>query len=88
MNLLANVDLVLSSPSRATLTFNKALTDLGSGFFNLSLTAEDSVQLIDDTYEYDLQQDGISLKVGVIRRIELEFEEDGQLDAVLDFLLA
>jgi len=85
-----SANLVLSSPSRGTITFTKSLSSLGSGFFSLTLDAADTNLLEDDTYSYTLSQDDIYLKTGFVRLVieEADIPEDGQLDAVLDFLLA
>lgn len=85
-----SANLVLQSPSRPEITFIKALTDIGSGFFSLDLTAAEADQLIDDTYSYYLTQNGVTLKHGFIRRVVGHgfIDDDGQLDAFLDFLLA
>lgn len=81
-----NVNLVLRSPSRETLEFDKALTDLGSGFYSISLSYADTISLVDDTYSYYLYQDEVLLKHGRIRLIELELN-NSIFDYTLDFLL-
>ena len=89
VSLSENVSLVLSSPSRVEITIEKALTELGSGFFSIHLTASESNKLIDDTYSYTLTQGDNTLKTGYVRRIEGTLEDNGgELDSELDFILA
>jgi len=79
--------LSLNSPSRGTLTFTKSLTNLGSGFFSLVLDFTDTAQLEDDTYSYELTQDGTYLKTGFIRLLEADLT-NGQFDYKMDFLMS
>lgn len=68
----------------------KPASDLGSGFFSITVTAEDISGIIDDTYSYKLSQLDVILKLGFVRVIEGEIIilDDAELDAELDFILA
>lgn len=79
------VDVVFTSPSRPTLTFEKALTDRGGGFFSFTILESEGAQLIDNTYIYSIVRNGEELKIGKVRI------EDGELfglDYINDFELA
>jgi len=68
---------------------DKALTNLGSGFFSIDLTIAESNQLVDDSYSYSIEQSGQVLKYGFVRYIDGTLQEDGgELDSELDFILA
>jgi len=60
------VSLNLKSPSREHFTLEKALTDIGSGFFSFEITAIESELFIDDTYSYWLTQGENLLKHGFV----------------------
>lgn len=63
------VDIVFTSPSRPTLTFNKSLDDNGQGFFTFTLTATESEGFVDDTYTYEITKDSETLKLGNTRLV-------------------
>jgi len=64
------------------------LTNLGSGFFNITLDENDTGVLVDDTYSYYLRQGSELLKHGRVRLLIPEFDDDTQFDYTLDFTLS
>ena len=79
------VNIVFSSPSRPTITFEKSLTQDGEGFFYFTLLESEAAQFVDDTYSYQIVKNGEVLKLGKVR---LTTGEEFGFDYELDFLLA
>ena len=75
---------MFTSPSRPTLTFEKALTDNGGGFFAFTILEAEGAQLVDNTYSYSIVRNGETLKVGKVTLSEgqlygLDYENDFEL---------
>lgn len=86
-NLGSNIDFVLDSPSRPSITFSCILTEIQSGIYTFPLTAEQTSQLLDDTYYYTIIQGENTLKIGVIM-LTLPEGIQGGFDYSLDLTLA
>jgi hypothetical protein len=87
LNQEENVSLKFRSPSRPLIELEKPVTDLGSGFFLITLTADESNELIDDTYSYRIEQNSTTLKLGFVRVVSEEIS-NFTFDYLLDFLMA
>ena len=87
LNKEENVSLSFNSPSRPSIELEKPVTDLGSGFFSIGIAANESINLIDDTYSYKIEQNGEVLKLGFVRIIDEEIS-NFTYDYLLDFLMS
>ena len=87
LNQEENVSLRFNSPSRPSIELEKPVTDLGSGFFSIEVAADESNNLIDDTYSYEIEQNGEVLKLGFVRVVEEEIS-NFTFDYLLDFLMS
>lgn len=86
LNQEENVSLRFNSPSRPTIELEKPVTDLGSGFFSIEVLANESINLVDNTYSYRIEQNGEILKLGFVRIIDEEIS-NFTFDYLLDFLM-
>lgn len=87
LNQEESVNLTFRSPSRPSIEFEKPVTELGSGFFSIELEADESNQLIDDSYDYRIEQNGELLKLGFVRVVSEEIS-NFTFDYLLDFLMS
>lgn len=87
LNQEENVSLRFNSPSRPSIELEKPVTDLGSGFFSIEVAADESNQLVDDSYDYRIEQNGEVLKLGFVRIIDEEIS-NFTFDYLLDFLMS
>jgi hypothetical protein len=87
LNSAESVSLTFRSPSRPIIEFTKPVTELGSGFFSIQLEANESNQLIDDSYDYRIDQNGQLLKLGFVRIVSEEIS-NFTFDYLLDFLMS
>lgn len=81
------IAITLDSPSRSQLVFSSVITTISNGYYSFDLDAEDTSQLIDDTYFYTISQTGVDLKKGMIRLL-LDTRAIDSFDYTLDFTLA
>lgn len=58
------IDIKFHSPSRGLYQVTKSLNYNKSGFFSISLDASEILNLKDDSYSYQILQNGVSLKRG------------------------
>ena len=87
LNQEESVNLTFRSPSRPSIELEKPVTDLGSGFFSIEVEANESINLVDDTYSYRIEQNGEVLKLGFVRIIDEEIS-NFTFDYLLDFLMS
>jgi hypothetical protein len=88
LNELENVSLRLISPSRSTITLDKSLTKISTGFYSFETSSLEADQLKDDTYSYQILQGETILKYGFVRLAEGNNVLNIVFDYTLDFLLS
>ena len=81
------VNLSFQSPSRETLDFTKTLTTIQEGLYNFTLSEEEVLEFVDDTYDYIISQDSTILKTGSVR-VEPLGASTLVFDYTLDFTLS
>jgi len=87
LDLESPVLLRLINPTRVNLVYEKPVTALGAGFFSFTLTLGEVVPLIDDTYFFEITQNGVLLKKGRCTVKKGDSVVIQVLDYTLDFIL-
>ena len=64
VNEAESVQLRLNSPTRSAITLDKSLSQIGLGFYSLEVYLEESYLLKDDTYSYQILQNGVISRRG------------------------
>tara|TARA_R100000951_G_scaffold110853_3_gene109210 strand:+ start:3851 stop:4177 length:327 start_codon:yes stop_codon:yes gene_type:complete len=88
VNEAESVQLRLNSPTHSTITLDKSLSRIGLGFYSLEVYLEEAYLLKDDTYSYQILQNGVILKYGFVHLMEGDKIINTVFDYTLDFLMS
>lgn len=70
------IQAVFNSPSRPTISLQKALTSEGGGFFSFEITVAEASDFIDNSYTYKIDLNGEIIALGNVRL------DTGQLEGI------